>query len=255
MVTAIIIQARMGSSRLPGKVLRQLGGRSVLAEVIRRCQAIPGANVVGCASPEGVTDDPLAAEAERAGATVFRGNETDVLSRYAGAAQAFGADVVMRITGDKPLIDPEICGRLLCLRAEADADFACNNMPSGWPHGLDCEVFTCEALARADSEARQAEDREHVTPWLRRHANLRRVNLQGPGGDCVNLRWTLDYPEDLAFFEALFEKLAPGPAMPLYEDVMAVLDRHPEIATINACWSHLSRFATSSDETAPSSGG
>ena len=255
MVTAIVIQARMGSSRLPGKVLRRLGERSVLAEVIRRCRAIPGADVVCCAGPEGAADDPLAAEAERAGATVFRGDETDVLARYAGAAQVLDADVVMRITGDKPLIDPEICGRLLRLRAEADADFACNNMPSGWPHGLDCEVFTGEALARADAKARQAEDREHVTPWLRRHADLRRVNLQGPGGDCVDLRWTLDYPEDLTFFEALFEKLAPGPAMPLYEDVMAVLGRHPEIAAINARWSHLSRFAASSAEAAPGSGG
>lgn len=255
MVTAIVIQARMGSSRLPGKVLRRLGERSVIAEIIRRCQAIPGADVVCCASPEGAADDLLAAEAERAGATVFRGDEIDVLARYAGAARALGADVVMRITGDKPLIDPEICGQLLRLRAETDADFACNNMPSGWPHGLDCEAFTGDALARADNEARQAEDREHVTPWLRRHADLRRVNLQGPGRDCGDLRWTLDHPEDLAFLEALFEKLAPGPAIPLYEDVLAVLDRHPEIATINARWSHLSRFAASSDETAPSSGG
>jgi glutamate-1-semialdehyde 2,1-aminomutase/spore coat polysaccharide biosynthesis protein SpsF len=255
MVTAIIIQARMGSSRLPGKMLRLLGGRSILAEVIRRCRAIPSADAVCLASPEGATDDVLAVEAERAGATVFRGDANDVLSRFAGAAEALGAHVVMRITGDKPLIDPEICGRLLRLRAEADADFACNNMPAGWPHGLDCEAFTSEALARADCEAETAEDREHVTPWLRRHAGLRRVNLQGPGGDCVDLRWTLDYPEDLAFLKALFEKLPPAPAMPLFNDVMAVLDRHPEITAINACWQHLSRYAASSSETLPGSGG
>ncbi len=254
MVTAIIIQARMGSSRLPGKVLRRLSERSVLAEVVRRCRAIPGADVVCCAAPEGAADDALAAEAEAAGATVFRGDETDVLARYAGAARVLGADVVMRITGDKPLIDPQICGRLLRLRAETDADFACNNMPSGWPHGLDCEVFTGEALARADREAEAAEDREHVTPWLRRQPGLCRVNLEGPGGDCVALRWTLDYPEDMAFLEALFEKLAPGPDMPLYDDVMAVLDRHPEISEINARWSHLSRFAVSSAESATGSG-
>jgi spore coat polysaccharide biosynthesis protein SpsF len=255
MVTAIIIQARMGSTRLPGKVLRWLGDQSVLSEVIRRCQAIPGADVVCVASPEGATDDPLTVEAERAGATVIRGDEIDVLTRFSNAAKVLGADIVMRITGDKPLIDPEICGQLLRLRAESDADFACNNMPSGWPHGLDCEAFTSEALVRADREAMAAADREHVTPWLRRHPDLRRVNLQGPGGDCVDLRWTLDYPEDLTFFEKLFEKLAPYPAMPLYEDVMSVLDRHPEITSINARWSHLSRFATSPDKAAPSSRG
>ena len=245
MMTAIIIQARMGSSRLPGKMLRRLGDRSVLAEVIRRCRAIPGADVVCLACPEGTADDALAAEAEGAGATVFRGADNDVLARFAGAAEALGAEVVMRITGDKPLIDPEICGQLLRLRGEADADFASNSMPPGWPHGLDCEAFTGEVLARAAAEAHDAEDREHVTPWMRRHGELSRVNLAGPGGACVDLRWTLDYPEDMAFLEALFEKLAGGPAPPLYEDVMAVLNRHPEIAGINAGWSHLSRYSAS----------
>lgn len=245
MTTAIIIQARTGSSRLPGKVLRPLGGRSVIAEVIRRCQAVPGADVVCCALPEGTTDDALAYEVEQAGAAVSRGDENDVLARFACAAEALGANVVMRITGDKPLIDPQICGQLLQLRSEADAGFACNNMPPGWPHGLDCEAFTGEVLARAAAEAHGAEDREHVTPWMRRHGELTRVNLAGPGGACVDLRWTLDYPEDMAFLEALFEKLAAGPAMPLYEDVMAVLHRHPEIAEINAGWSHLSRYSAS----------
>ncbi len=250
MVTAVIVQARTGSSRLPGKVLRLLGERTVLAEVLRRCYAIPGADVVCCAAPEGADDDPLAAEAERAGAVVFRGHETDVLDRYAGAAEAVGADVVMRITGDKPLIDPEVCGMVLRLRGETGADFACNNMPPGWPHGLDCEAFTSDTLIRAQAEASEPDDREHVTPWMRRHPDLRRTNLDGPGGACVEMRWTIDYPEDLTFFTALFDKLAPDPGMPLYEDVMAVLERHPEIAAINARWRHLSRFAASSAEAA-----
>lgn len=251
MVVAIIVQARMGSSRLPGKVLERLNDRTVIAEVLRRCQSIPGADVVCCAIPQGADDDPLAAEIERAGAIVFRGHESDVLDRYARAAEAVAADVVMRVTGDKPLIDPVICGKVLELRDAADADFSCNNMPAGWPHGIDCEAFTFDVLARAASRARDAEDREHVTPWIRRQTDIKRVNLDGPGGGNVDLRWTLDYPEDLAFFTALFDTVPSEIDMPLYQDIMRILEKRPDIAALNARWRHLSRYSASSEEAAP----
>lgn len=233
-VTAVIVQARMGSTRLPGKVLLDLAGRTVLWHVLTRCRAVPGADIVCCAVPDAPESAPIEAEALACGAVVARGPEHDVLSRYRDAARAVGAGVVMRVTSDCPLIDPEVCGRVLALRAAQSADYACNNMPRGWPHGLDCEAFTAAALDGAAAEAVDAYDREHVTPWLRRAPGLRRANLAGPGGAFADRRWTLDHPEDLAFFRALFALLPSPPAIATTAQVSDLLGRHPEIAALNA---------------------
>ena len=211
-----------------------LAGRSVLAHVLERCRAISGIDVVCCATTDTPGDDAVAAEAGHCGAAVFRGSETDVLGRYAGAAGALAADVVMRVTSDCPLIDPEVCARVLALRRERDVDYATNVMPRGWPHGLDCEVFTADALERAMGEAVDPYDREHVTPWMRHHPQIRCANLPGPGGDLTAHRWTLDYPEDMRFFEALFAHLPPPPAIAGMAEVLAILEEHPGITAINS---------------------
>jgi spore coat polysaccharide biosynthesis protein SpsF (cytidylyltransferase family) len=110
MVAAVIVQARMASTRLPGKVLKPLRDGTVLREVLRRCRAIPGVDIVCCAVPESAANDPVAREAESCDAAVHRGHDTDVLDRYAGAARVLAADTVMRVTSDCPLIDPGLCG-------------------------------------------------------------------------------------------------------------------------------------------------
>jgi spore coat polysaccharide biosynthesis protein SpsF (cytidylyltransferase family) len=230
--TTVIVQARYGSTRLPGKVLEDIAGHTVLEHVLHRCRAIPGADVVCCAVPLDSDSDRVAEHARIAGAKVYRGDEHNVLARYYGAALEVGAGVVMRVTSDCPLIDPEICGAVLRLRAARNADYACNNMPRTGPHGLDCEAFTFAALERAAREATDAYDREHVTPWLRSHSQLLRVNLPADAGG-LDLRWTLDYPEDLAFFRALFALLPPWPAIPPASEVMQILAQHPEISRIN----------------------
>jgi spore coat polysaccharide biosynthesis protein SpsF (cytidylyltransferase family) len=232
--SAVIVQARMGSSRLPGKVLKRLGDESVLWHVLHRCRAIRGIDSVCCAVSDSPDSDPVAEEAERCAATVVRGAEQDVLARYDQAATTVGADIVMRVTSDCPLIDPEVCAQVLGLLTDRDLDYACNNMPPTFPRGLDCEGFTAAALARAASAARDPYEREHVTPWLRAQPGIRRANLEGPGGGAAEMRWTLDYPEDLDFFRALFAKLLPPPAIPGYREVMDILAAHPEIAAINA---------------------
>jgi spore coat polysaccharide biosynthesis protein SpsF (cytidylyltransferase family) len=231
--TACIIQARLGSTRLPGKVLEPLGDAPVLEHVLRRCQAIDGVDEVVCATVAGADGDAVAALADNLDVAVYRGPECDVLARYHGAAHAVGADVVMRVTSDCPLIDPEICAAVLKLRIEADADYAANNMPPSWPHGLDCEVFTIGALDEAATTAVAPEDHEHVTPWIRRNRAYRRVNLAGPGGEAVAQRWTLDYPEDLAFLRAVYERLPGGCAGRSWRAALAVLDREPQLALIN----------------------
>jgi spore coat polysaccharide biosynthesis protein SpsF (cytidylyltransferase family) len=113
----------------------------------------------------------------------------------------------------------------------ADVDYASNNSPRSWPHGLDAEVFSAAALARAAQEATAPDEREHVTPWLRSHADIRTTSLAGPGGDLPAMRWTLDYPEDLAFFQALFAEI---PTSAGFEQIVTLLRAKPEIAAINA---------------------
>lgn len=230
--TAIIVQARLGSSRLPGKILQELSGRSVLAHDIERLKRVAGADLVVIATTDNPKDDPVAEHAVALGAAVFRGDEQDVLARYLGAARSVEADIVMRVTSDCPLIDPDICAALLALRAEAKADYAANNMPRLFPHGLDCEAFTREALERAAMEATEPYDREHVTPWLRRQPGLRRANLTGPGWPANQQRWTLDFPDDLAFFQGAFAHLPMDRILP-WQDVISLLGRQPELQNAN----------------------
>jgi spore coat polysaccharide biosynthesis protein SpsF len=247
MTTAVIVQARMGSSRLPGKVMQTLAGRTVLEHVLSRCAAIPGADVVVCAMPDEAASDALGAVARATGAATFRGSETDVLARYAGAARAVGATIVMRVTSDCPLIDPEICGNVLALRAAGRLDYVANNMPPTFPHGLDCEAMTAMALFEAEAVAQDSYDREHVTPWLRRAPVLRRANLAAEIPDLSGHRWTLDYPEDLEFFRSVFAALPVGSAGHM-TDVLALLGRQPHLSNINAM-RHQARAAEQPGET------
>ena len=234
MPTAVIVQARMNSSRLPGKVMKELAGETVLAHVLRRCQGIEAADIVCCATVEGSDGDPIAVEAARLGVEVFRGSEQDVLDRYYRAARELQADVIMRVTSDCPLIDPEICAQVVRLRTEKGADYATNNMPPSWPHGLDCEAFTFHWLERAAREAVRPSEREHVTPFIRNHPEARRTNLAGPGGRVADHRWTLDTASDWRFFEALFERLPGGSEGWSYRVPLAIVQRDPALAAINA---------------------
>lgn len=234
MTLAIIVQARFGSTRLPGKILSPLGEKSALLRVLDRCARIPGADMVVCAVPDTAADDAVAAEAEAGGYAVSRGSESDVLSRYAKAARDSGADYVMRVTSDCPFIDPEICGQVIDLMHQTRADYACNDMPALFPHGLDCEVMPSILLHEADRIASGKGEREHVTTWLRQHAHLQKASLRGPGQGLEKLRWTLDYAEDLAFFEAVYAELGEKAATASAAELVALCLRRPDLTAINA---------------------
>lgn len=233
MKKAVIVQARATSTRLPHKVLLPLGSGTVLGEVLRRCTAIPGIDVVCCAVPEGEAHEKIATEALRAGALVSRGSEADVLDRYYQAARKTGASVVVRVTSDCPLIDPFLCGDVLSLVTE-EVDYACNNLPPSFPHGLDCEAFSVAAFEISWRNATLPADREHVTPFLRREDGFRRAVLEGPGGAFVHRRWTLDHPQDYEMLKRTFELLPPGPEIQGWRSVAEILDAHPEIEAINS---------------------
>ena len=234
MTAAVIVQARMTSTRLPGKVLLPLGDKTVLDHVLERCRAIRNADVVCCAIPEGAQSAPLLDVIERSGAVVFQGSEADVLDRYYQAARSVGADFILRVTSDCPMADPEIGARVLDLVSGGGADFACNNMPPSWPHGLDCEAVTFAWLERAAHEAAKQFEREHVMPWIRNHPEVIKANLVGPANGIQDNRWTIDDASDYAFLKAMWDRLPAGAAGWPYEVPLAIVADEPSLATINA---------------------
>ena len=197
----------MTSTRLPGKVMKAVAGRTILEWMIRASGQVPGIDIVCAAVPFGDEHDPVAEEARRLGVSLVRGPEFDVLERFRLAAEFIGATEVMRVTTDCPMMDPALCGQVLALRRDSGADYACNNEPYSYPHGLDCEVFTRDVLERAAATANDDYDREHVTPWIKRCPGVAKSYLVGPGGERVHWRWTIDHPDDLHFFERVAEAL------------------------------------------------
>lgn len=234
MTNAVIVQARWGSSRLPGKILEKIAGKPALLWCLDRCAKIPDIDKVVCAVPEGSDDDKVADTALAAGYTVSRGSKNDVLARYAKAAQDVDAHIVMRVTSDCPFIDPDICGQVLQLLASVSGDYACNNMPPLFPHGLDCDAFPAALLFEAERCARDPYEREHVTPWLRRHRRLSKVNLRGPGGGLQRLRWTLDHAADLEFFNACVNAYGQGAEFASAAQLAALCLRRADLIKINA---------------------
>lgn len=230
----VIVQARMGSNRLPGKVLEDLCGAPVIAHVLARARAIPGIEDVCCAVPEGAADDRLADIARRLGAVVTRGSEADVLSRYVTAARACKATVVIRVTADCPVLDPHVSGRVLADFLAHRPDYASNGEPASWPKGYDTEVFSREALERMATEAITPYQREHVTPWLLQTPGTVRRNVALGSGNYSDWRWTLDYPEDLTFLRTLLTRCRRLPHLPDFDELRTIVAQDPSIARINA---------------------
>lgn len=195
--TVALIQARMSSSRFPGKVLADLGGRPMIEYMRSRVLSSRRIDKVVVVTSTDPSDDALAEAMGAMGAEVWRGSLDDVLSRFVTAADAFGGDVIVRLTGDCPLIDPAVIDAVIGLRETTGADYCSNVAPPTFPDGLDVECFTRAALDRAGAEARSAPEREHVTLWMRSgEAGLKLANHECIV-DASALRWTVDYPDDL----------------------------------------------------------
>ena len=240
-----IIQARWGSTRLPGKVLKLLNGRSVLDHVVSRCLHITGIDEVCCAIPSSSDSDGVAAEASRIGATVVRGSENDVLDRYYKAATKTKADIIMRITSDCPLIDPHLCHQVLHRFRIDDADYAANNSPPTWPIGLDCEVISFEWLQKAAQEATRPSEREHVTPYIRNNPNTKQTNLSCSNRSISHHRWTLDTPTDFQFMTEIFERLGTSLNSYSWLRTLEIVEKEPQLAAINAGIDRLSGYKKS----------
>lgn len=225
-----IIQARMGSSRLPGKVLMPLGGKPVILHVLERCSRIDGVDHVVLATTEEAADGPLVEAASKAGYSTFMGDEHDVLSRYAAVARAQDYDVIMRVTGDCPLFDPVLAGSFLKTFLVRKADFA---ILRGWPHGLDCELLTRQVLEDVDKAATAPADREHVTLWVKNQKSYNVFALEAPDAGLMRERWVLDYPEDYEFLCRVFETAGPAIRAFGWRDILALLEDNPTIRDLN----------------------
>ena len=232
MKVVAIVQARMGSTRLPGKVLKDLEDESVLARVVNRLRRARLLDDVLIATTDRPADDFIVQECRRYSVAVSRGDQEDVLDRYYRAAQLAKADAVVRVTSDCPLIDPEITDKTIAAFLEAKCDYASNVQVRTYPRGLDTEVFTFQALGRAWHAARQPYQRVHVTPFIYEHPQeFQLVSVTGDK-DYSSHRWTVDTPQDLEFLRAVYARLTDKP-MFLWTDVLEVLGREPELVEIN----------------------
>jgi spore coat polysaccharide biosynthesis protein SpsF len=227
-----IIQARMGSTRLPGKVLKDLEGETVLVRVVERVRRAQLIDEVLIATTKERADDAIVDECERCSAAVFRGDENDVLDRYYCAAQMCNAKIVVRITSDCPLIDPEIIDETVAAFLAARPDYASNALVRSYPRGLDTEVLTVKALERAWRGATEPYQRAHVTPYIYQNPDAFRILPVSAETDYSGHRWTLDTPEDLAFIRAIYARVEDRHNFG-WRDVLGILDREPELVEMN----------------------
>jgi glutamate-1-semialdehyde aminotransferase/spore coat polysaccharide biosynthesis protein SpsF (cytidylyltransferase family) len=232
-VNVALIQARMGSSRFPGKVLEDLSGRPMLWHVVHRVRGAGRVERVVVATTDRAVDDPIARFCAQENIACFRGDEQDVLDRFYQAARADHADVVVRITADCPLIDPEVIDKVVERFQRGDCDYVSNAIRYTYPDGLDTEVFSFAALERAWREAGKPSEREHVTPYLRtgkfRVANVESEIPVSP----AQYRWTVDHPADLEFVRKVYAAFSRNGEFG-FRAIFDLLKERPDLATIQA---------------------
>jgi spore coat polysaccharide biosynthesis protein SpsF len=227
-----IIQARMSSTRLPGKVLMELVGKPVLEHVVERLQTCRRVDGVMVATSIDASDDLIERWCAQAKVPCYRGSLLDVLDRYVQAARAFGADAVVRITADCPAIDPNIVDEII--EKFLNDKYDIYGLKGEFPDGLDCTVFATSALERAWQEASLPSEREHVGPYIEKNPQLFRSGGLEKFRGLQHLRWTLDEPRDYAFLIEIFSRLYRANKPFSAEDVLALIEREPELVAINA---------------------
>jgi spore coat polysaccharide biosynthesis protein SpsF len=231
----IIVQARMGSTRLPGKVMKEVAGRPMLAQQIKRLKQCTAADDLMIATTDLPPDDIIMELARKLDVGCFRGSEQDVLGRYVGAARQAQAEVVVRVTADCPLIDSEVIDRVIRELTDhaGECDYASNVIRRTYPQGLDVEAMFWDTLLRLDRLSRAPVDREHVTVLPRARPDLFLCRSIEDDRDNADLRWTVDTEIDLQVIRALFGALDLAKNPLPYRQVIAYVRAHPELAGLN----------------------
>ena len=228
----VIVQARMGSSRLPGKVLMDLGGRTVLKRVVRRLRRSTLLDEIIVATTHSVQDDAIVSECQRLAVGYFRGSKMTswIVTTRRGALVA---DVLVRITSDCPLIDPGLIDETIRTFHDERADYANNTGAHTYPRGLDTEVFSHSALDRAWTEATKPYEREHVTPYFYEHPEFFHIALMDGSTDYGRYRWTLDTPEDLELIRAIYLRFANEDDFGWHQAI-ALMEDEPDLVELNS---------------------
>lgn len=228
----------MGSTRLPGKAMMEVAGRPMTGLLLERISATKGADVIVVATTVDQGDDVIVDLCRSKGVVFYRGSEEDVLSRYHGAAVENALDVVVRVTGDCPMADPAVIGGFISAflpqSRDGTADYLSNTVRRTYPRGYDTEVFTLAALETAHREAKEAHQREHVTPFIWEQEERFKVVHMLKATDDSDLRVTVDTEEDLRMLGALADALGPRVAEAGMDEVIEVLRKRPDIRAINA---------------------
>ena len=221
----------MGSTRLPGKVMREIAGRPMIDWIVGRVRRIPNVDKVVVATSVLEREASLVEHLSGEGIPVVRGSEEDVLARYAKAMETHEADAVLRLTGDCPLLMPEVSERVIQAFLEEECDYASNTLERTYPRGLDTEVLSPDALRHADAGATEAADREHVTRYIRRRPDRFSLCSVTAAQDRSDLRWTVDEAADLKLVRKIYGELEEMDFG--YQDVLRLLEAHPEWTGIN----------------------
>lgn len=227
-----IVQARTGSTRLPGKVLMNLGGKTVLERVLERAAAGRSLSEVAVATGIGVENLPIVRLCAARKIRVFCGSENDVLDRFYQLAKLVKPKNIVRLTADCPLMDPRVIDLVVNAHRRSGADYTTNAVPPTFPDGEDVEVFTFRALERAWGKAALMSEREHVTPYIRKHPRSFKVHSVRNRTDLSAKRWTLDNPEDFKFISAVYRAFK-GRGMFGMDDILRLLTKRPELEKLN----------------------
>jgi len=240
----------MGSTRLSGKVLKPVLGKPLLAYAVERLQQVSQASELWVLTSQLANDDPIEQWCLENQLQCYRGSENDVLDRYYQAMQHSQADWILRVTGDCPLIDPDIINQMLALLEKTQQeqpngrpDYLSNTLDRTFPRGLDTELIHKNALETAWKEAKLPAEREHVTPFIYRHPERFKLKQYRQENDFSSMRWTVDTPEDFKLIEAIITELAPVQPDFRQKDILALLEKHPDWLLWNA---HIEQVKVSS---------
>src|SRR3989344_38145 len=236
-MTTAIIQARMGSTRLPGKVAKLILGKPMLAHQIERVRHAKLVDKIVIATTNKNEDEPIIDIARKSGVAFFRGDEKDVLDRFYMAAKEAGADTVVRLTGDCPLSDPQGIDEVVDYFLKNKDDYS--GKPHNYPEGLDTEVFSFNALERACKEAKKPSEREHVTPYIINNPEIFKIKNPGEGSlykgktDISNYHWSVDEEVDFKLVSEIYTELYSHKKLFLMNDVLDLIHQKPELLEIN----------------------
>jgi len=223
----------MGSSRLPGKVLKTIKDKTLLELYLNRVTPSKLIDQIVVATTDQTEDNEIAKLTERLGFECFRGSEQDLLDRYYQCARKYHADVIVRITPDDPFVDYQVLDRAILIFQENNVDFVTNHLTPTYPEGLDVEIYSFSALEKLWYQAKLLSEREHVYPYIQNHPEEFRIINFTQEQDSSHLRWTIDYECDYEMTKVIYDHLYDQKHVFLQEDILQLLQKHPEIAEIN----------------------